>query len=46
MFLELGVKLPTRTTPPPSLDEAAQKEFRTKAEALASKYKTELLQHA
>ena len=45
-FLELGVRLPTRTTPPPNLTEAEQAEFRAKAEALAPKYRTELLQHA
>ena len=46
MFLELGVLLPTRTTPPPPLDEAAQAAFRAKSEVLAPKYHTELLQHA
>ena len=46
MFLELGVSLPTRTTPPPPLDEAAQTDFKAKAEALAPKYKTDLLQQA
>ena len=46
MFLELGVMVPTRTTAPPSLDEAAQASFRAKAVALAPKYRTELLEHA
>ncbi len=45
-FAEVGVAVATRTTPPPPLDEAAQAEFRAKSQALASKYKTELLQHA
>jgi quercetin dioxygenase-like cupin family protein len=42
-FLEIGVRVPTRTTPPPALDQAAQAAFRAKAEALAPKYRTELL---
>ena len=46
MFHELGVSLPTRTTPPPPMDEAAQAAYRAKAEALAPKYHTELLQQA
>jgi hypothetical protein len=33
----------TRTTPPPKQDEEAQAAFRKKAEALAPKYRTELL---
>ncbi len=45
-FAEVGVKVATRTTPPPPLDEKAQAEFRAKAEALAPKYKTELLKQA
>jgi len=45
-FLELGVPVATRTTPPPKLDESAQAEFRKKAVALAPKYRTELLEHA
>ena len=45
-FMEVGVPVATRTTPPPKLDEAAQAEFRRKAEALAPKYRTELLQPA
>ena len=45
-FLEIGVPVATRTTAPPKLDEAGQAEFRKKAEALASKYRTELLLHA
>jgi quercetin dioxygenase-like cupin family protein len=45
-FLELGVPVATRTTPPPKLDEAAEAAFRAKAAALAPKYRTELLRHA
>jgi hypothetical protein len=45
-FLEIGVSVASRTTPPPKLDEAAQAEFKAKSEALAPKYRTELLQHA
>jgi len=36
----------TRTTAPPKLDTAAQAEFIANAEALAPKYRTELLKHA
>jgi quercetin dioxygenase-like cupin family protein len=42
-FMKVGVPVATRTTPPPNLDEAAQAEFRTKAEELAPIYRTELL---
>jgi len=42
-FKEVGVPVATRTTPPPKLDEAAQAAFIAKAEALAPKYRTELL---
>lgn len=42
-FREVGVRVATRTTPPPALDEAAQAEFREKTMALAPKYRTELL---
>jgi quercetin dioxygenase-like cupin family protein len=45
-FREIGVQVATRTTAPPKLDEAAQAEFRTKAAALAPKYRTELLRQA
>ena len=43
-FMEVGVPVATRTTPPPKLDEAGQAAFKAKAEALAPKYRTELLQ--
>jgi quercetin dioxygenase-like cupin family protein len=45
-FMEVGIPVAARTTPPPQLDGAAQAEFRAKAAALAPKYRTELLQHA
>jgi quercetin dioxygenase-like cupin family protein len=46
MFIEVGVPVATRTTPPPPLDPAAQAAFIAKAIALAPKYHTELLEHA
>lgn len=42
-FLELGIPVATRTTPPPKLDESAQAAFVQRAKALAPKYRTELL---
>ncbi len=45
-FLEVGVPVAARTTPPPKLDEAAQAEFIAKARALAPKYRMELLRSA
>ena len=45
-FAEVGVPVASRTAPPPMLDPAAQARFKAKAEALAPKYRTELLQHA
>jgi quercetin dioxygenase-like cupin family protein len=42
-FEEVGVRLPTRTTPPPPLDEAAEAAFKAKSAALAAKYRTEFL---
>jgi quercetin dioxygenase-like cupin family protein len=42
-FAAVGVSVATRTTPPPKPDEAAQLEFKSKAEALAARYKTEFL---
>jgi quercetin dioxygenase-like cupin family protein len=41
-FMEVGVPVATRTTPP-ELDEAAQAAFVAKAQELAPKYRTELL---
>ena len=45
-FVEVGVRVATRTTSPPKLDERAEEEFKAKAAALAAKYRTEFLQHA
>ncbi|MGB7728899.1 MAG: cupin domain-containing protein [Candidatus Acidiferrum sp.] len=45
-FLEMGVPVATRTTPPPPLDESAQAQFKSKAASLAAKYRIEFLQHA
>jgi quercetin dioxygenase-like cupin family protein len=42
-FREVGVPVATRTTPPPPLDEAAQAALVVKVNALAPKYRTELL---
>jgi quercetin dioxygenase-like cupin family protein len=44
-FMEVGVPVATRTTTPPVLDETEQAAFRAKSEALAPKYRTEILQH-
>jgi hypothetical protein len=41
--MAIGIALPTRITPPPKLDSTAQAAFKEKAEALAGKYRTELL---
>lgn len=43
-FLEVGVPVATRTTPPPKLDKDAQEKLVTKMKQLARKYRTELLQ--
>lgn len=45
-FLELGVPVATRTTPPPKLDEEQMAEFLEKATAISPKYHTELLARA
>jgi quercetin dioxygenase-like cupin family protein len=45
-FATVGVAVATRTTTPPTLDPAAQAAFKTKVEALATTYRTEMLQHA
>ena len=45
-FMEVGVPVESRTTPPPELDEEQQAEFRKKVMELAPKYHTELLQQA
>jgi uncharacterized cupin superfamily protein len=45
-FMEVGVPVATRTTPPPKLDEKEQVAFIEKVKALAPKYRTELLREA
>src|SRR5580692_2955148 len=42
-FLEVGQPVATRTEPPPGLDQAAQAAFIAKSQALAPRYRTELL---
>jgi quercetin dioxygenase-like cupin family protein len=42
-FRAVGVPVASRTAPPPKLDQAAQSALKAKAEALASRYRTELL---
>ncbi len=42
-FMEVGVRVATRTTPPPALSPSEQAAFRAKAVALAPKYRTEFL---
>ena len=45
-FMQVGVPVATRSTPPPKLDEAAQAAFQAKAELLAARYRTEFLPRA
>jgi quercetin dioxygenase-like cupin family protein len=45
-FEEVGVRVETRTTPPPKLDEEGQKTLLEKARSLAPKYRTEFLKEA
>ena len=45
-FMEVGVPVATRTTPPPPMNEQEMGEFLNKANALAPKYRTELLKEA
>ena len=45
-FLEVGVPVATRITPPPKLSEKDQATFIEKVKALAPKYRTELLREA
>jgi len=45
-FQEVGIPVAASTTPPPQLDETAQAALKSKAMALAPKYRTEFLQHA
>jgi quercetin dioxygenase-like cupin family protein len=42
-FLSVGVPVPTRTSPAPKLDKSGMAAFLEKAQALAPKYRTELL---
>ena len=46
LFMEIGVKVDTRTTPPPKLDQTEQEAFVKKAASIALRYRTELLDHA
>jgi uncharacterized cupin superfamily protein len=45
-FLEVGVPVATRTTPPPELDYKQMAKFLENAKAIAPKYHTELLERA
>ncbi len=45
-FLEVGVPVATRTTPPPRLDQEQMIEFLEKVKVIAPKYRTELLDEA
>lgn len=45
-FVEVGVPVSTRTTPPPTLDEKQMAEFLQNAKAIAPKYRTQLLDEA
>ena len=45
-FMELGVKVDTRTAPPPKLNQDQQKAFAQKAASIALRYRTELLDQA
>ena len=45
-FMQIGIPVATRTTPPPDLDKAGQESFAAKAKELAPKYRTELLKSA
>ena len=45
-FMEIGVPVESRTTPPPELSGAEKAALKAKVEALSSKYKSEMLEHA
>jgi uncharacterized cupin superfamily protein len=45
-FLEIGVPVATRTTPPPKLDAQAQAQLGAKAASLLAKDRTEFVPHA
>jgi quercetin dioxygenase-like cupin family protein len=42
-FAAVGLPVPTRTTPPPALDQATGAALKAKAEALAAQFRTEFL---
>jgi quercetin dioxygenase-like cupin family protein len=45
-FEQVGIRVPTRTTPPPPMDQETMEKFRRRAEELAPRYRTELLKQA
>ena len=45
-FMEVGIPVASRTAVPPKLNETEQAALKAKSEALASKYRTEMLEHA
>lgn len=45
-FMQVGIPVETRTTPPPKLDQAAQEKFMAKVKELAPRFRTELLKDA
>jgi quercetin dioxygenase-like cupin family protein len=45
-FLAVGVPVVGRTTPPPELDASAMAAFKVKSEALAAKYRTQIMSKA
>jgi uncharacterized cupin superfamily protein len=45
-FAQVGVRVATRTAPPPPLDPVAQAKTKAKSEALAPQYRTEFVQPA
>ena len=45
-FVEVGVPVATRTTPPPKVNENEQAAFNEKVKAIVPKYRTELLREA
>jgi len=45
-FVEVGVRVATRTTPPPKLNENEQAAFIERVKVIAPKYRTELLREA
>jgi hypothetical protein len=45
-FMEVGVPVESRTTPPPKLNEREQAAFIEKVKTLAPKYRTDLLREA